>query len=187
MRSTNNNQRVKQYYDTLHEVALFLKDNFVNRKVTYCTDNDKIDLSFKRTNYMHLCGIEYKDGASKFFKDCLNKRLVVEKIVVKDDGTTFQKLQVLSSVKELLSSHVCLTSRGVYLHLSFDYALRTRKQILALTLLDQVTEVVPQSLLALKNMKQFAKGDPVRAIYSKHNQSGECIVHYKDNNYQIEE
>ena len=45
-----------------------------------------------------------------------------------------KKLQVLGSIEELLGKHVHLTGSGRYLYLEFDYALRTRKQILALTL-----------------------------------------------------
>lgn len=45
--------------------------------------------------------------------------------------------------------------------LSFDYALRTNKEILALTLLDvNNNAVIPQSLLNLHSMKQFNKKRP---------------------------
>ena len=77
----------------------------------------------------------------------MDKKLDVSSLLVKKDGTTFQRLAILNSVTELTSSHVRLTGSGRYLYLEFDYALRTKKQILALTLKDTSKKIVPQSLL----------------------------------------
>ena len=49
-------------------------------------------------------------------------------------GTTDAKVTSFRDpFEELLGKHVHLTGSGRYLYLEFDYALRTRKQILALT------------------------------------------------------
>ena len=57
-----------------------------------------------------------------------------------------------------MGKHVHLTGSGRYLYLEFDYALRTRKQILALTLKETSKKIVPQSLLDLKRKTVFPKG-----------------------------
>ena len=50
--------------------------------------------------------------------------------------------------------------------LSFDYALRTNKEILALTLLDvNNNAVIPHSLLNLHSMKQFNKKRPEIPVF----------------------
>lgn len=125
---------------------------------------------------MHLCGIYYLRGKRKFLEDACDKQLDLNKILIKNDGTTFQKLQVLSSLSELINHKVRLTSRGRFLRLDCDYALRTSKQILALTLLDKGNSVKPQSILNLHKMKKFDKGEPVIKIESQEFNSEKTIT-----------
>ena len=102
---------------------------------------------------MHLCGIKYEKGAASFFTDALNKNIDENSIYI-------QKLQVLPQFKELIGKNVRVTRGYKYLLLSFDYALRTNKEILALTLIDRInSDVIPQSLLNLHSMKKFSKGE----------------------------
>ena len=86
-----------------------------------------------------------------------------------------QKVTSFGSIEELLGKHVHLTGPGRYLYLEFDYALRTRKQILALTLKETSRKIVPQSLLDLKRKTVFPKGQKVISIYSKHLQTSELF------------
>ena len=139
--------RIVHSIPSLYKIAKYFKDNFFGKKVVYCTRNQKISVYFSESNFMHLCGLHYSRGAKNFFLDCLDKKLDVSSLLVKKDGTTFQKLAILNSVTELTSPHVRLTGSGRYLYLEFDYALRTKKQILALTLKDTSKKIVPQSLL----------------------------------------
>ncbi|WP_407574830.1 PBECR4 domain-containing protein [Streptococcus uberis] len=127
----------------------------------------KISVYFSASNFMHLCGVKYEKNSHSFFDDCLNSNIMIDKIMIKKDGTTFQKLQVLTSVSELLGEHVYLTEGCRYLYLEFDYSLRTNKQILALTLKNDFEKVVPQSLLNLKQKNSFPKGEKVIKIYSE--------------------
>ena len=130
---------------------------------------------------MHLCGLSYSKGTEKFFLDCLDNQLDLASLQIKGDGTTMQKLQMISAVTELTSPHVRLTGSGKYLYLAFDYALRTNKQILALTLKNAQKKIVPQSLLDLKKMKNFAKGEEVTRIYALHYISNEKTIYYDKN------
>ena len=131
---------------------------------------------------MHLCGLYYSRGTKNFFLDCLDKKLDVSSLLVKKDGTTFQKLAILNSVTELTSPHVRLTGSGRYLYLEFDYALRTKKQILALTLKDTSKKIVPQSLLDLKKKRDFPKGEAVIKIYAVDFYSRKEWIYYTEEN-----
>ena len=169
----------------MNRAAHFFETYFRNRVVYYGTELETIAIYFSATNFMHLCGVKYEKGAASFFDDCLNHHLVLEDMMIKRDGTTFQKLQVLASIDELIGSHVYLTQAGRYLYLEFDYALRTKKQILALTLKDTSLKIVPQSLLDLKRQKSFPTGVPVQCIYAKTFHSDKAEVYYLEENSSL--
>ena len=172
--------RIVHSIPSLYKIAKYFKDNFFGKKVVYCTRNQKISVYFSESNFMHLCGLHYSRGAKNFFLDCLDKKLDVSSLLVKKDGTTFQKLAILNSVTELTSPHVRLTGSGRYLYLEFDYALRTKKQILALTLKDMSKKIVPQSLLDLKKKRDFPKGEDIIKIYAVDFYTGKEWIYYTE-------
>ncbi len=172
--------RIVHSIPSLYKIAKYFKDNFFGKKVVYCTRNQKISVYFSESNFMHLCGLHYSRGAKNFFLDCLDKKLDVSSLLVKKDGTTFQKLAILNSVTELTSPHVRLTGSGRYLYLEFDYALRTKKQILALTLIDTSKKIVPQSLLDLKKKRDFPKGEDIIKIYAVDFYTGKEWIYYTE-------
>ena len=178
--NTLENNRIVYIIPSLYKIAKYFKDNFFGKKVVYCTRNQKISVYFSESNFMHLCGLYYLRGAKNFFLDCLDKKLDVSSLLVKKDGTTFQKLAILNSVTELTSPHVRLTGSGRYLYLEFDYALRTKKQILALTLKDTSKKIVPQSLLDLKKKRDFPKGEAVIKIYAVDFYTGKEWIYYTE-------
>ena len=178
--NTLENNRIVYIIPSLYKIAKYFKDNFFGKKVVYCTRNQKISVYFSESNFMHLCGLHYSRGAKNFFLDCLDKKLDVSSLLVKKDGTTFQKLAILNSVTELTSPHVRLTGSGRYLYLEFDYALRTKKQILALTLKDTSKKIVPQSLLDLKKKRDFPKGEAVIKIYAVDFYTGKEWIYYTE-------
>lgn len=116
---------------------------------------------------MHLCGVKYIDGSTIFYKDVLNNKIDVSKVLIKADGTTFQKLQVIANLKDLVSGHVQLVAHQHFLYLEFDYALKTNKRILALTLIDRNYVIRPQSILNLKNTNKRLKGENIIRIESE--------------------
>lgn len=174
----NEKRKIRNFMIPLQNAASFLKEHCIGKIMSYQTETKKVDIHFLPSNFMHLCGLEYQKGASSFFDDCLNKHIIIDDLNIKRDGTTMQKLQVLGSIQELLGKHVQLTGSGRYLYLEFDYALRTKKQILALTLKDTPTKTIPQSLLDLKRKAVFPKGEKVISIYSRHLQTSEVIQYY---------
>jgi hypothetical protein len=174
--------KIIQSIPLLNKIANYFKDYFFGKKVVYCTYNKKVAVYFSESNFMHLCGLYYSRGTKNFFLDCLDNKLKVSSILVKKDGTTFQKLAILNFITELTSPHVRLTGSGRYLYLEFDYALRTKKQILALTLIDTSKKIVPQSLLNLKKKREFPKGESVIKIYAVDFYNGKELIYYSEEN-----
>ncbi|SSX47822.1 Uncharacterised protein [Pasteurella bettyae] len=62
----------------------------------------------------------------------------------------FLKLSLLKSVNSLLSPEITLTEGAIYLNLHFDKALRTKKQIFALTLIKQSSHIHTSIIIKFK-------------------------------------
>lgn len=168
-------ERLKKYISDIGNAALFFETHFINKEVIYSTDKESVAIIFKRSNFMHLCGVKYDDGAREFFEAAINNRLDINKI--KSDGTTFLKLSLLRSISFLLSVEISLADNAIYLNMSFDKALKTKKKIFALTLIDSNNSFVPQSLLNLKSINNFPNGKIVKSIKSIHLQNQSEIIY----------
>ena len=81
---------LKRYLAIMNRAAHFFETYFRNRVVYYGTELETIAIYFSATNFMHLCGVKYEKRAASFFDDCLNHHLVLEDMMIKRDGTTFQ-------------------------------------------------------------------------------------------------
>ncbi|EAE1273805.1 hypothetical protein Y229_14775 [Listeria monocytogenes] len=75
-------------------------------------------------------------------------------VQLKSDGTSKQKLDALKMIEELINPHVRVCETGRYLHLSFDRAVRSNKNLIALTFTSDQSRFIPNSLLNLKSSKQ---------------------------------
>lgn len=168
--------QLRRYISIIYNSADFYDKHFVNKTIIYTTKNNKIELTARRDNFMHLCGILYIEGPRKFFNDALDRKVQLKKVLIKKDGSTFQKLQVLNQLKEMLGPHLRLTGRGAFTYLKFDHSLHTNKTILALALLNNQNYMVPISLLNLKFIHPFPKGDKIIKIESKDLNTGKIIT-----------
>ncbi|AWW57153.1 hypothetical protein C4O87_01080 [Pasteurella multocida] len=68
----------------------------------------------------------------------------------------------------LINPEITLSSGAIYLNLSFDKALRTKTRVFALTLINDNHLFIPQSLLNLRTMNDFPKGNKIIGIKSVH-------------------
>lgn len=166
----SHNERKKFEYslEYIRQAAVFFKEHFLCKEMIYQTEKSIISVVFKKTNFMHLCGVKYATGAAEFFNLALLKQIDLDKVFIKNDGTTFQKLSVLGSLGFLINPEIVLSDNAVYLNLSFDKALRTRTKVFALTLINDNELFIPQSLLNLKRVNDFPKGEKVISIKSVH-------------------
>lgn len=170
--STKETDQIKKYLKAIYTAAAILQDNFVDKKVVYVGEQSTVAIIFSATNFMHLCGIDYRRGTHLFFQDALDKKLSLQDINIKSDGTTFQKLQVVGSIDLLLNRNISIVGRGVYSSLKYDSAIRTRRKILALSLKQNGLSYVPISLLNLSS-KEIGSGQKVTCIFSEDLTSGE--------------
>ena len=120
-RNPNYTEKIKlqRFFTQLQIAASFFKEHFVGKIMYYETEIESVELHFSPTNFMHLCGVDYRKGAGSFFDDCLNRHVIIDELKIKKDGTTMQKLQVLGSIEELLGKHVHLTGQLFCNNLTF--------------------------------------------------------------------
>lgn len=171
-------QKVSKHLKDIEFAAKFFNSHFIGKEMIYTSKNKSISIKFQPYHFAHLCGIKYRDGAKQFFKAILNNRLVLSKINVKEDGTTYLKLPLLKSVDFLITKDVQITDGAFYLDLQFENSVRTSKLIFALTLsLDENQELYPQSLLDLKKMNDFPNGEKVISIKSIDLSTNEEIIY----------
>ncbi|MBC2137438.1 hypothetical protein HCA93_14125 [Listeria innocua] len=135
----------------------FFKQYFINHKVVYLYIKDgqlkHFVVSMSKANFMHLCGVSYKHGPKSFYDGLKRNQLKLNLITFKEDGTSRQKISALSMIEELINTNVRVCEQGRYLHLSFDRALRSNKNLVALTLISKQAQFLPNSLLNLKSSK----------------------------------
>lgn len=178
-------------------------ESVVNKEIhyVYCKEGLYEELVFKpqKANFMHLCGVEYQNPITKkmmkpsqFYAALKSNKVSPEGILKK--SFTDQKLQIINCLEELTRCTVSIIDkRTVYLNLSFEKAIRSRKQIFCLSLIRARDEIyVPHSLLNLRSDKgkNIHEGYPVCCIYSidgrTMNRTILCIVDEFDTNAYFE-
>ena len=98
----------KEILKKLKESAKIYKENLQNTNllIIYNKNNrvEYIEVLFLARNFMHLTGVrsleksgKYKK-ANQFYNACLNNKLSYKDIIIKDDGTTKLKLDIISNL-----------------------------------------------------------------------------------------
>lgn len=98
----------KEIVKKLNESAKIYKENLQNTNllIIYNKNNrvEYIEVLFLARNFMHLTGVrsleksgKYKK-ANQFYNACLNNKLSYKDIIIKDDGTTKLKLDIISNL-----------------------------------------------------------------------------------------
>ena len=100
----------KEIIKILQICAKKYKENLLNKNIMFIfkeKQNSKIsyiETVFNDYNFMHLTGIKYTKGASKFFEDCINNRLSEKNIEIKNPIFTKLKLDVLENIVSINKS-----------------------------------------------------------------------------------
>lgn len=143
----------------------------VNKEIHYLYLNGnavkELVVKAKKEQFLHLCGIKYKDPKTKkfvtarhFYELVKDDKINPKYLVVRKDGTTEQKLQVIGELKSLLTADVrVLDGQVTFYNFSFEKGLRSKRQIFALAMIEERRDseiYVPQSLLHLKSDKSHA-------------------------------
>lgn len=155
----------KKDFDIIRKAFLVYEAQFKGNDFIY-TYLDKrtrsiqsMKISFASSNFMHLCGVTYKNknmnfGPKQFYSSLKKQRIVLSNIQVKSDGTTGQKLQVIDKLELLIKPGVRISDAGKFASLEFDKAIRTGRMIMALTCVKTGIQYAPQSLLSFQNSTQ---------------------------------
>lgn len=92
-------KNIKIYNENLlNKTIMFAFENKQSKRINY------IEVLFKDSNFMHLTGIKYKYGATRFFNDCKDNRLLLNDIEIAHQGLTALKLEVLESAMAINKS-----------------------------------------------------------------------------------
>lgn len=146
-------------------------EQIVNKELHYLYIKGKevheLVVKAKKEHFMHLCGVKYYDPktnksvtAKHFYELVKDNKINPQQLIVKKDGTTGQKLQVIGELKSLLTADIrVIDGHVMFYNFAFDKGLRSKRQIFALSMVEekQLSAIyVPQSLLHLKSDKSHA-------------------------------
>ncbi|QWB95266.1 hypothetical protein KHQ89_04660 [Mycoplasmatota bacterium] len=160
--------RFKLSIKDIESVALYIKENFMNKLVTFNSKSHTIPLTFQSTNFQHLCGIKYEYGAKAFFESCIAQNINLEKVKIKADNTTFQKLSVLPLIKHLLSNKTSICPGGILNHIDYDSGLSTSNSRMLIPLKLKRDSYVMISLLnMMRHSHEINNVEKVTSIFSK--------------------
>lgn len=187
----------KQEFNTIIEAFTFYDQYLNSHEYTYTYHNkntnthESFNILFRKDNFMHLCGIEYhhidalgrkkqKIPAKKLYSDLKKKRVSLEQLFAKKDGSTQQKLLVLPAMQLLIQEGVRVTESGTFFHVKFDKAIRTGKNIIGLTCISSGSKYVPQSIINLtygskSQSKSFSSSHKVVKLVSRNIQTNNTI------------
>lgn len=139
----------------IHIALNTMKKSFIGKKklYLYVVGNKEIklqELSFSNRHFMHLCGVKYSNGAKGFINDLNKKRLNLNLLSVKSDGTTFQKLQIIDQIDRLDSLQTQISIGNNMASIHYDSLLKTKERILGIAIKkDANDKYIPLSLLNL--------------------------------------
>lgn len=172
-------------------------ERIVNKEIHYLylkgTEVREVVVKAKKEHFMHLCGLKYKDPKTKkpvtakhFYELIKDDKINPKYLIVKADGTTGQKLQVIGELKSLLTADVrVLDGHVTFYNFSFEKGLRSKRQIFALAMIEEKRDseiYVPQSLLHLKSDKSHAlkTSYEVCCIFEKQRDKEDTIYYIKE-------
>lgn len=90
--------QLRRYMSIIYDNADFYSKHFVNKTIIYTTKNKKIELTARRDNFMHLCGVTYIDGPRKFFNDALDQKIQIKKNTYKKRWVYLSKITNYESI-----------------------------------------------------------------------------------------
>lgn len=192
--STNRKNHSKEEAMEAINKGFFAYQEIVNLELHYVYVNEssqyeELVINASGSNYMHLCGVEYRPhGKEKYnakrFYDTLKKKNMSAQWLKKTSAETDLKLSVLPELKCLKEcSKIRVIEKPTRLDkVEFPKAIRTKRQVFALGFqnLGRHYRYVPMSLLSLKTKANFSKGCQVHCVYSVEQKSGKVTIHSKD-------
>lgn len=135
--------RLDGYIKVLSESASFYRKEVAKGRIIYLVKQSNeikaLPVKFGTENFAHLTGLVFdRKDANQTLNDLADKKLEQNAILVKNDGTTFQKLSALSSFSKLINSETLELNPSAIVpqakKLQFNKALKTSDKKLLLAL-----------------------------------------------------
>lgn len=152
---------MNNYIDKIYEIALIYNDKFCNKKIEYIyrdkfNKRQSLTLFCEGGNLMHLLGINFysqqsgsSSGAWSFYKDCQNNNLDFS-MCEYNEYWFLKKIAAMENISLLLNKNVSICYSGKFDKLTFHFAIRTNRNIMALTVVSEEDYYVPNSCVNLR-------------------------------------
>ncbi|WP_273752445.1 PBECR4 domain-containing protein [Leuconostoc mesenteroides] len=146
----NNKVDQKNILEKMQKSALFFKEHFVNKTVTYTYFKGKkvsvtVYIRFVPRNFQHLVGVKYDLGGGKFWEHVLKGNVSWSKVHLTsyssrvqnrrkgDNRTNFEKkLNSMSYIESVVRKNARICENGTLCGVDFTHLIRTNKQTVGL-------------------------------------------------------
>lgn len=176
------------HFKVWYDAYTFFKTTFIGHRMCYeydCGNSTRLlEVSMAKKNFAHLCGIHYEYGAVNFARDLETHHIAERNLLFAERKEIIDlKAQIMPCLSMLTSRGVRVTDNGKFLNLSFDHALRSQKEIVALTLTNgNPGTYIPNSLINLNysksNSRSIKHSYPVKTLYSISNATGSKYTYF---------
>lgn len=154
-------RKLNRYSLQIQQVANWYLNNLADSKVNYFYKEDNelrnITVEFRKEHFMHLTGIfPIKEGqtAEKTLLDFVNGNGNFDNIMISDGGSTFQKLQVLPEIEQILETTAFyfdnVTEIEKLKRLNLGKAIRSEDKDLLMLFKQEEENLVPASIMKVR-------------------------------------
>lgn len=181
------------YIKNINIFSKFYEKNLANKTIDYVFKSKKqlklLSVNFGKENFAHLLGLRFdRRKPNQVLTDILNDK-TPNAILIKNDRTTFLKLQVLSSIKGILHTDGLILSdlsQIEQIHkLNLNKGIRSfDKNLMILLRTSQSDGIVPASLMNLniRNLSEQLKNVPQNTILGIFQESNNEVAYLSKTN-----
>ncbi len=181
------------YIKNINIFSKFYEKNLANKTIDYIFKSKKqlklLSVNFGKENFAHLLGLRFdRRKPNQVLTDILNDK-TPNAILIKNDRTTFLKLQVLSSIKGILHTDGLILSdlsQIEQIHkLNLNKGIRSfDKNLMILLRTSQSDGIVPASLMNLniRNLSAQLKNVPQNTILGIFQESNNEVAYLSETN-----
>ncbi|BDR57132.1 PBECR4 domain-containing protein [Xylocopilactobacillus apis] len=184
----------KKYLPSIQKALRDTKDHFIGKvKIYIYVVNDReicsLPITFQSRHFMHLCGVKYSTGPRGFIKDLERKKLNLQNLYLKEDGSTFQKLEVIDKINLLDTLDTAVSIGNSMARIHYNSLLRTKANILGIAVDNDSNGVnFPLSLLNLSVIDTLTSFKVVAILEeNKSTHVKKCLQKDKNCNNKINE
>lgn len=180
---------IKAKINDVQNALTFYRNNLTGRTKIYVYLKDRtqithLEITFANRNFMHLCGFKYLKGPKAFASDLKKNRLNIKLLAVKDDGSTFQKINIINSIKNFNTLNCKIDQRNPQSDINYSQLISSTNSAIAVAQ-DENGNNFPLSFLntTVEN-KNYIDPKQVLAIvdvFQDHNVQNLIVVEKKNN------